>query len=141
MFLLGTLADEVAQLRADRSTHTGYLGECGRSRGTSRVDARRFAGKDAAEDGDRRAIGRVHAEERQTAGTERLRPSVGRIRGIVDDPEIHGFRRRKAEVDRLVDRIAAEREIFVDRVEIGTGLHLDDGVILAVIEIEVALVL
>ena len=46
-----------------------------------------------------------------------------------------------AQVDGLLAGVALEAAVLVDRAQVRAGFHLDDGEVLAVVEVEVALVL
>ena len=59
----------------------------------------------------------------------------------MDDPQIERSGPVCLQIDGLARWIATQEQIFIERVEIGPGLHLDDGEVFPVEEVEVPLVL
>ena len=74
---------------------------------------RALEAQDAAQDRQRRRVGRVHPVVAQAAGAQRSGLGVGRVRGVVDDPEVD---RELGEVDGLADGMAVGVGDLVDRV-------------------------
>src|SRR5580700_4101577 len=102
------------------------------------LPCRTLAGDDAPHDGDRRRVGRVHAEVRKAPSTERASLRVRRVGCVVDDAEIDW---QLGEVHRFAGRIPDGLAHLVHGVAVWTGLHLNHGECLAVVEVEVAAVL
>src|SRR5918997_4102882 len=95
-------------------------------------------GEDPAQDRHRRGVGRIHPVVAQPGRAQRARLRVRGVRGVVADAEVD---RQLGEGDRLADRVAVSVGDLVDRVAERARLHLDHGVGLAVVEVEVAAVL
>src|ERR1700730_7016545 len=102
------------------------------------LPCRALAGDDAPHDGDRRRVGRVHAEVRETARAERASLRVRRVGRVVDDSEIDG---QLGEAHRLAGWISNGLGHLVHGVAVWTSLHLEHGERLAVVEAEIAAVL
>src|SRR5579875_1113873 len=116
----------------------GAGGSYGQQLGGAAGHEYRFARQDAADDGQRRRIGGVHAVVRQAAGTQGAGLRIRGVRGVVDDAEVDG---QLGEVDGGAHREPAHIDDLVEGVAEGACLHLDHGERLTVVEVEVAAVL
>src|SRR5438105_4818215 len=112
----------------------GVLGGGGSARRCGRLGQGALEAEDAADDGDRGGVGRVHAPVGESAGTQSPRLGERGVRRVVDEPEVD---RKPGEVDRLPRGIAAGLAQLVERRAVWSGLHLHHGEGLAVVEVEV----
>src|SRR5581483_2826247 len=94
--------------------------------------------QDAAYDGDRAGVGRVHAKVGEAARAEIFAARVGGIRRVVQDAQ---FVRQAREIDIFPGWITQQVLIFIDGVEVRAALHLHNGEIGLVVEVQILAVL